>query len=577
MKLSFHRRVQLSLLLAGLCTTALADPPACSTEKVNHQDCTFTINRWYPVTFPTIQMSYGKKIIVRLENPLSFETATLDSAGTTLLPPSDQGAALLTAAIPNLQGLVFSTAIKPAAIAAAAAARAGKKPAAPGTSGNPAEDQVILELMQLQQMLENAGATIDGVFANALIVYAQLSQVLSPLPIAGAGSAGDVPALAAAPNTPNPWVPSKFPIWRAYLLCELVGGYDCAIGTPPSVNEVLGHSDVLGQLSALQSELAPSTSNPLFDQHVFDFLAQKTSNDIKQLPAASQQQYLDAWTLFTGQENRLVSVMASLGTTLPSVQKDFQTYYENIQLTLTNPVPGDPVQLGTITDPRTSSSPYPPFLGRQVAFTVNVVNQIATSRASVITSQAKTAIVTITVLYADPRFETSAGVLFNFVHDRTFADQSITTPALGTSQTAGEMQIFETATRPTVVPFVAGHVRLGDDFIVGHRRSAFYATGWIGINPNNTLPEYGAGPTFAWRSFMFSALYDRTHDTRLTPGSYVGQIVCSPSPTAGSSLPSCTPPPSAPTTTTFATNAFAVGISIRIPTTFAAGTGGVSR
>jgi hypothetical protein len=571
MKLSFCNCIQLSLFVASLCATALADSPACSTEKVNHQDCIFTINRWYPVTFPTIQMSYGKKVIVLLENPMSFETATLDSAGTTLLPASDQGAALLTAVIPNLKGLVFSTAVKPGAIAAAVKAGAALKPAAPGASGNPAEDQVVLELAQLQQMLDTAGGTVDSLFTNALIVYAQLSQILSPLPTVGAGSAVAALPLAADLNTPNPWDPAKYPFWRAYLLCELVGGNDCATSTPPSFN------NVLGQLSALQSQLPPATSNPLFDQHVFDFLAQKTSNDIKQLPAASQQQYLDAITLFTAQENRLVSVMASLATTLPSVQKDFQTYYENIQLTLTNPVPGGSVQLGAIIDPRTSTTAYPPFLGRQVAFTVNVVNQIATSRASVITSQAKTAIVTITVLYADPRFETSAGVLFNFVHDRTFAYQTIAVPVTGTSQTVGEMQIIETATRPAVVPFVAGHIRLGNDFIVGHRRSALYATGWIGINLNNTLPEYGAGPTFSWRSFMFSALYDRTHDTRLTPGSYVGQVVCSPSPPAGSSLPSCTPPPSAPTTATFSTNSFAIGISIRIPTTFAAGTGGVSR
>lgn len=576
MKLSLRNFIQLSLLLACLCATTFAapDPPPCSTEKVNHENCIFTINRWYPVTFPTIQMSQGKQIIVKLENQLPFESVTLDATGTTLLPGSDQGAALLTAAIPNLAGLVFSTVVKPGA-----APGLPSKPAiVPKPGASPAEDQVIAELAQLQQMLQDASGTIDFAFTHALVVYAQLSQALAPLPVPGTSSAAQVPPLSADPGTPNPWLPAEYPFWRAYLLCELVGGSDCATAKPPSFN------NVLGQLSGLQSGLPPATSNLLFDQHVFDFLAQKASNDIQSIPVGSRQPFLDAMAVYTAQENRLVSVIASLGTTLPAVQKDFQTYYENINLALTNPVPDSldkdgKLILGSITDPRSSTGSYPHYLGKQITFSVNVVNQIATSRASVINSQAKTAIATITVLYADPHFETSAGVLFNFVHDRTFADQTITTPAPGTAQTAGEMQIFETATRPAVVPFVAGDIRLGDDFVLrpGGRRAAFYATAWVGINPNNTLPEYGAGPTFAWRSLMFSALYDRTHDTRLVPGSYVGQIVCSPSPPTGSSLPSCTPAPAAPTSTPFATNAFAFGLSVRIPTTFAAGTGGVSR
>jgi hypothetical protein len=576
MKLALRRSIQISLLFAGLCATASAatDPPPCSTEKVNHEDCTFTFNRWYPVTFPTIQMSQGKQIIVKLKNQLPFESVTLDSTGTTLLPGSDQGAALLTAVIPNLKGLVFTTAIKPGA----APGLAGKPATAPPPA-SPAENQVIPELAQLQQMLQDASGTIDFAFTHAQVVYAQLSQALSPLPIPGTNSAAQVPPLPADPHTPNPWQPASYPIWRAYLLCELVGGGDCAIAKSPSFN------NVLGQISILQSGLPPATSNLLFDQHVFDFLAQKASNDIQSIPAGSRQPYLDAMTVYAAQENRLVSIIASLGTSLPAVQKDFQTYYQNIDLTLTNPVPNNldndgTLILGPITDPRSSTgSSYPHFLGKQVTFSVNVVNQISTSRASVITPQAKTSIATITVLYADPRFEASAGVLLNFVHNRTFGYQTITTPAPGTSQTVGEMQIFETATRPSFVPFVAGNIRLGNDFVfpAQGRRAAFYATGWVGINVNNSLPEYGAGPTFAWRSLMFSVLYDRTHDTRLAPGSYVGQIVCSPSPPAGSSLPSCTPAPAALTSTTFATNAFAFGLSVRIPTTFAAGAGGVSR
>jgi len=413
MKLAPRNSLQISLLFAGLCTTALAapDPPACSTEKINHQDCILTVNRWYPVTFPTIQMSQGEKIIVELENQLPFESATLDLTGATPLPASDQGAALLITAIPNLKGLVYSTAIRPGATPGFSKKRAlANKAAAPAPGSSPAESVIIDELQnQLQPMLENADASINSVFSHALVVYAQLNQALSPLPLSGTSSPQQVPALPADLNTPNPWIRDRYPFWRAYLLCELVGGNDCASVSdkPPSF------SNVLGELSGLQSELPPATSNLLFDQYVFDFFVQKTTNDISKLPADSQQPYLDALSLYSAQENRLVSVIASLGNSLSAVQKDFQPYYENINLTLTNPVPVSldtdrRLILGTITDPRSSTvsskASYPHNLGKPITFSVNVVNQIATSRASVINSQAKTSIATVTVRYADPKF-----------------------------------------------------------------------------------------------------------------------------------------------------------------------------
>src|ERR1700761_1792678 len=56
--------------------------PYCSTEKVNHSDCMFQIDRRYPVTFPTLQMAHGKKVHVVLTNPVPFETLTLDETSS---------------------------------------------------------------------------------------------------------------------------------------------------------------------------------------------------------------------------------------------------------------------------------------------------------------------------------------------------------------------------------------------------------------------------------------------------------------------------------------------------------------
>jgi hypothetical protein len=277
------------------------------------------------------------------------------------------------------------------------------------------------------------------------------------------------------------------------------------------------------------------------------------------------------------------------------VQKDFLTYYQNIYLAKDNLPPPkhdndgklipNTQTIGHIYDPKLSNVnkhlvAYSKLFGRQVVFSVNAVNNISTPVNSVTATMAKVPITSITVLYADPIFETSAGAIFSFVHNRSFSNQTVTSPPPGSGVMPEDILIYENKTSPEVVPFVAGHVRLGPDFApawLGHRRSAFYATFWLGFNPYSLLPEYGAGPTVSWRSFMFSALYNRAHESVLTPGLSVGQIVCSPASAPGASPPPCTPAPPAPTTQIRAINAFAIGFSIRIPTSFAAGTGGVSR
>src|ERR1700678_4354974 len=100
-----HSIVSYALFLMLFALPARADDlKQCSTEKVNHEDCVVIIDRRYPITLPTIQMSPGKKAIVVIEDPLAFETLSLDLTSATALPGTDQIAALVTAAIPNLKG-----------------------------------------------------------------------------------------------------------------------------------------------------------------------------------------------------------------------------------------------------------------------------------------------------------------------------------------------------------------------------------------------------------------------------------------------------------------------------------------
>jgi hypothetical protein len=621
--------------------TAVAQDGRCSTEKVNHTNCTFTLDRRYPVTFPTFQMDHGRKITVIVRNPLAFETLSLDETGATLLPGTDQGAALLTSAIPDLAGLSFLSSAAPAATSALSSKVEGFQPE---TVVSDLTDPLInAELQDLRKTLKAANkAVADSLGAKnadsdstktddaasgstkavklALVdevtaIYWQLNQILSPVPRSLPTPDAAPPAYAkqpvscpitppsnslpkAAAGTPSPW--DCYPDWRTWMVCELAD--ECSAFDPVGTsNSTPGPKfrNVLGEIGRLQGSLASGATpppNPIFDQKGFDQASGYAHSDIEALPCTKDQDgpnvdktvaekhaqecktknaYEAALNTILLDENHLVTQLSTLSGVLANVQKDFLTYYANINLTggtllgtSAGGVPEPDGSLGLIFDPwdGTKQSVYPRFLGRNVTWSVNAVNQIGTSRTSVTTTASKTSIATITVIYANPHFEASAGAIFSFVHNRTFAN---------VTQSSGAIDIQETGARPEVIPFVAGNYRLHDfEVPLDHRRGAFYATAYVGLNPYTTLPEFGGGPTVSWRSFMLSAFYERAHDTKLIMGETLGPI-CGTS--ATSIPPSCSTTPAAPTTSPFWVNGFGIGISIRVPTTFAPGTGGISQ
>jgi hypothetical protein len=577
----------------------------CSTEKVNHENCIVVFDRRYPVTLPTIQMTQGKRVKVVVDSPLEFETLSLDETGATALPGTDQTAAFLTAAAPDLKGLAWSNVTIPPQAEFQAAAEFAFD------GGDPDHDQMNAindELSVLRSLLISAQDAIPDeqhnpeLYREIRAVYAQLNQALAPIPKPGSGHNGPFVPPPDAPNTPNPW--TDYSHWRMCMLYELVGGnaegLNCAAPSePPPAPIPPDFSDVLGAIGKLQARMpttppAPAPTDPLFDQNTFDALVKHVESDIKKLTVSSNRdRETAALKKLKGAKDEVNSKIAALNSTLTNVQKDFLTYYQNILLAA-HAVPTHAVDenhqalsysvVGIIGDPQANRGRdvpflYARFLGRQVVFSLNAVNNILTAEDSVVATTAKVSIATITVLYADPRIETSAGAIISFVHNRTFSNQTITNPPPGSITLApGDIVVAQTKTDPEVVPFVALHWRLGKDYLMpDHRRGAAYATAWLGLNPYSMVPEYGAGPTFSWRSLMFSFLYNRAHQTALIPGETVGEVVCSPAATVGATPPPCTPAPPAPITQTNAINGFAIGLSVRIPTSFTAGTGGVSR
>jgi hypothetical protein len=196
------------------------------------------------------------------------------------------------------------------------------------------------------------------------------------------------------------------------------------------------------------------------------------------------------------------------------------------------------------------STVYTRLLQRQVTCAVNVFNLVANSIASVPSTGQKRTILTITVNYADSRIETSAGVMVSALPSRSFA----ATPSYsGPPPTVSNIVVQETDTRPLIVPFAAVHVRLGSDWLwPDKRRGAIYGTVLVGVNPNTTTADLGAGFSLAWRSLVLSPVAHFAHDVRLTDGFTNGESL-------GTSFTGSVP------TQQFWTTSFGFGIGIRVP------------
>ena len=547
-------------LIAGCSSVAFSQGPECSTEVVN-PSCTVTIDRSYPVALPTIQLRPAATVTVIVRNGLPFESLSLDLQSSQAVAGTDQTAGFANAALPYLKGLLAQQ--------QTTATPLTKASATPPT--NPLAD----EIRQDQAAIPGNYDQVQNYFTAATTVYSQLNEVLGPLPpqVLPQGSRLSVsPVQTMAPNTPRPWVAVEFPKWTAWLLCEIGGGQPCSSSEmPPEKPSVQGLIET-GTLLAAQFGPCPSDTDKKSTSPILACRVAFYPDAVKKggFSPADQESLL-------GQVAQLSLEVAALNAdavAVTAINKDLGTYFANISQAV---VHCDCNPLGIIQDPRDENSKPPrnlglkKFLGRQVTYAVDSINEISNPAASVQTAAQKKAVVNITVVFGDPIFEVSSGALFSTLANRSFANQTDVTQNPGASPTPGNVVISQTIARPTVVLFAAGNWRLGHDFLLHDRRAAFYFTvPVVGVNVNNNAAEFGVGPSFSWRSIMFSAFYDWGHDTRLTQGEFVGEVWCNQS-TATSTIPKCSGMPPSPSTEKYWRGAVAFGVSVRIPTVFGAG------
>jgi hypothetical protein len=566
MNLMWHRcTLRTSSLVLLLACCVHAQLPKCSTQKVNG-DCALVFDRLDPVSLPTIQMRPDARIDVSVVGPLPYETLSLDPTSFQGVTPSDQTQAFFTSLLPSLKGVSTPTVTPNARFA-------------PGAADSTDLRALKKDLAVLQSSLDTPFPSIQVFVTNARSFYAQLGEAVAPLP--RPRDAGGVPERISTsvipPGTPYPWSDS-YPNWVSLLLCEL-SAPECAENVNPTF------SDLMGTGINIQTLLTPPTTAPgapaapaplQFDTATFNALVAKIKAEINLLaPGDHPDVYTSELAKLQTREALLIkAVPAYAAAWLPgitAINKDLQAYFVNIKETPAVAPGKKPLDLGYIDDPRRLSNntgTSTKFLGRLVTYSVNSVNQIAVMTTAVPTTAQKTSIVTITILYADPIFEVSTGALFSTLPDRTFANQTLVTAHPGGMPTTGNIIITQSIIRPIVLPYVAANWRLGHDFLMpDRRRGAVYLTIAVAFNAYNTTAEYAIGPSLSWRMIMLSPLFHIGHDVHLTQGETVGMIWCNSSSAPGTPT-ACVGAPPAPSTTTFWRGAFALGIGIRIPTSF---------
>jgi len=176
--------------------------------------------------------------------------------------------------------------------------------------------------------------------------------------------------------------------------------------------------------------------------------------------------------------------------------------------------------------------------------------QSATTDASPLASpsdaSAKQALASLTVQFqSSPRVEVSTGLMVPLTPYHSYSVAAVAMNGTVTNNVVQETKTF------TVVPMVSVNI-LAKEYVGKQQRIAWFGSVAVGYNPATSSVEFGVGPSFSWRSMVFSAFADIGRDTQLAGGFTVGQI-----------LPVSNPPK--PLTATVWTVKPAAVISIRIP------------
>jgi hypothetical protein len=503
---SFRNRFSLSILLFCALPLAVAQndlcvdksnvdthTPPCSFTALN-ASCTLTIDRLRPVASPQIYVRHGDKITVLVLHSSPFEKLTLDLGSATAQVPTDSFSDIFSKLLPALEQ------IKMVGVSVPQPSRVSSKSIRAINRSTP----------EIKSILDEQNALLTAINAQSPITKAHnalklIKESIQPPP---------VDARYWAKDKPNPW--TNIEEWKSEVdqglnsavTIDLHGGMDSnavdsliasldkrIIALPPEVET----SDERTSLQSIQKDLdtAWKTLKPTLTKLQLLKAAVDGYNCQKCLWAEATVDYQ------SGDKNDLNEKwnLDSVNTLLPKVKSAVAD----------PPADPDTAALSDLTNPP-------------------AVKQL---------------VVAIQVLYQTPqRIETSAGLMVPMLPYHSYASAAAASGGTITGYVVQESKTY--AVVPSVqVNFVA------HEWILKQQRAALFGTVAVGYNSATSNVEFGAGPSFSWKTILISGLLDIGRDKKLAGGFTVGESLGTTSVT--------------PLTSDVWRIKPAVGISVRIP------------
>ncbi|MHB8413004.1 MAG: choice-of-anchor D domain-containing protein [Candidatus Acidiferrales bacterium] len=481
--------------------------PQCSVSKTN-DNCKLIIDRANPVAPPTIQMYSNKRLFLVVKNPKWFERYFLDVQTNQGTLSPDVTSSIVQSFFPNLQKLgPFAKLHTPA-------------------TPDPCESPAIMLDPQIQHVsavltpFENCLAELAS---KAITIYSQLEPAITPDALTTINNPGDIDPSSIQASI------------KEFIATEVsVSSRLGAISSNSGLKGSAVDAPAIQQLSDLQKIIDGVASDLLnFSQRIED---------------------LDDYS--SGEQP-----CSNLGVTSGAKKTKSTKYTQS----------NDNSKCLYITSNSDNDRVYENMVTRTVTYSLDTLNLVSNSQQAAIDPTKKKSLASIAINFADHpnarpdainkhevpgwpftalRWEASAGVFFSMMPNRSFSAQPSYSFTSGTPMVTGNT-VKENAPVPTPLPFAAANYRLTDD-LPGRWKSNIYWTAAIGVNPNTTVAEYATGFSYSYRALMFSGLCHFGHDIHLTQGFTTSTNL-------GSSFSGKIP------TKSYWTEAFAFGISVRIP------------
>lgn len=492
--------------------------PSCSYSALNG-NCRVTINRFKPVTPPTIYVKPECKVYVVVQpiNGYKLEHLTLDwKQGSIVLPP-DVFSTVFTAISPNL-GKLSVTRIK--------------TNQAPLTC----ENQLYLcqnsaAVSEAQERVLQQIAASDPV-PKLKDTITDINTALLPPPVPLPSATDPKQAwydasgwLTRATQKIDAAVPSEAGVKLLHRQ-RLNLDADVTRFTSESQSEVKNAQTLLMKaeksLAQAQAEVDASDKAVRENQPNSVALKQKADDGLRSAQRDQFRAEADLRAAFLDAQG--AEEIAANEAFVDQNDDELETLTRRLEA-LSGGMKGLTPSSGGIEGANTISDPDPTDNNYQnQVWNLNYVNELqpitkrvaadtlksgsSSSLGGIADPSPKQTIVSITVQFQNPLpVEASAGLMVPFTPYHSYAKS---TDSLGNP-------IAQETTSYALVPIALVNVPF-KQWIVHKQPSAIFASGGVGVNSVTSAVEFGAGLTFSYRSFEISALADIGRDSKLTGG-----------------------------------------------------------